>query len=40
MAIKFILSGIVALAFSLLLAPLVISVCKKVKGVAVNLALC
>ena len=32
MAIKFILSGIVALAFSLLLAPLVISVCKKLKA--------
>ena len=32
MAIKFILSGIVALAFSILLAPLVISVCKKLKA--------
>ena len=32
MAIKFILSGIVALIFALLLAPLVISVCKKLKA--------
>ena len=32
MVIKFILSGIVALIFALLLAPLVISVCKKLKA--------